>query len=123
MPFSSETSALHWFANNGSHHKRKGSTCCFLFLFSHLSLLAISILRSETLSCLDKYRRVAITTLIKFVHCLDKIVMYDSPNCDVVLTILFYKLDDFGDQTRRLCSPNSSSLVFSLLRTGLQNFQ
>ena len=65
------------------------------------------------------------TWYMTHVHCLDRIVMYDSPNCDIVLTILFYKLVEFGDQSRRVWSPKSTILVFKILRTrihGCQNY-
>jgi len=35
--------------------------------------------------------------------------------------MLIYKLVDFGDQSRRVWSPNSTSLVFKAVRTILQD--
>ena len=46
-----------------------------------------------------------------------------SQDCDVVLTIRFYKLVEFGDQSRRVWSPKSTTLVFKTVRTRIQGFQ
>ena len=46
-----------------------------------------------------------------------------SQDCDVVLTILFYKLVEFGDQSRRVWSPKSTTLVFKIVRTRIQGCQ
>ena len=46
-----------------------------------------------------------------------------SQDCDVDLTILFYKLVEFGDQSRRVWSPKSTTLVSKIVRTRIQGCQ